>query len=193
MSLLVARGRLRLSNVAKQLPLALTNIDNLKNAVFYYLVVRYILKGWRRVVAHGPVQTVVDGWRWLSLVRGSSRFRTLRAQCAAACFTFTFTFTFTAGRPPRDALAVHPGQGGSGDRQSTSRYHHKARSPGPKDHPARLSPAPGPLRPMDRRRDGENRRRIQQHRPLEARETLRRCISYVSLTTPPGDPFQPPH
>jgi hypothetical protein len=62
-------ARLRRSSLAEQLPLALT-IENLKNLIVYYLVVNYAFKCWRRIVTHGPVQTVVDGWRWLSLVRG---------------------------------------------------------------------------------------------------------------------------
>ena len=62
-------ARLRHSSLAKQLPLALT-IDNVKNVVFYYLLLKFLLKRWRHLVAHGPVQTVVDGWRWLSLVCG---------------------------------------------------------------------------------------------------------------------------
>ena len=60
--------------LAKQqqpLVLALT-LDNLKNIIFYCLVVKYTLKCWHRLVAHGPVRTVVDGWRWLSLVRSLS-------------------------------------------------------------------------------------------------------------------------
>ena len=61
-------ARLQRSNLAIQLPLALT-IGNLKNVIFYYLLVKYTLKCWRRLVALGPVQAVVDGWRWLSLVR----------------------------------------------------------------------------------------------------------------------------
>jgi sphinganine-1-phosphate aldolase len=59
---------LRQSSLAKQPPLALT-VGNLKDVIFYYLLVKYLLKRWRHLVAHGPVQTVVDGWRWLSLVR----------------------------------------------------------------------------------------------------------------------------
>ena len=58
----------RQSSLARQPPLALT-IGNLKDVIFYYLLVKYLLKRWRHLVVHGPVQTVVDGWRWLSLVR----------------------------------------------------------------------------------------------------------------------------
>ncbi len=61
-------ARLWHSNLANQQPLALT-VNTLKNVFFYYFVAKYTLKSWRHLVAHGPVQTAVDGWRWLSLVR----------------------------------------------------------------------------------------------------------------------------
>lgn len=65
-----AAARLRRSGLANQLPLTLRpTIDNVKNVIFYYLLFKYLVKGWRRLVAHGPVHTVLDGWRWLSLVR----------------------------------------------------------------------------------------------------------------------------
>jgi len=162
---------LRQSILAKQLPLALT-LNNLKNVIVYYLVVKYILKTWRHIVAYGPVQTLVNSWRWLSLV------------CSPCVYTLRplHVFSLTAGHPPCYASAVHPSKGGSGDGQSTSGYHHKACSPRPKCHSARLSPFPGPVRALDCRRDGENGCGVGEDGPLEARQSLRRCISYVYLT-----------
>ena len=90
-------------------------------------------------------------------------------------------FFLVAKYPSRYAFAVHPSKSRSGDRQSTSRYHHKACPPGAKCHPAHLSPLPGSVPAVDRRRDGENGRRVGPHGPLEARKTFRRCISYVYL------------
>ncbi|PVG02577.1 putative sphingosine-1-phosphate lyase [Serendipita vermifera] len=42
-------------------------LTGLKSAVFYYLLVRYILKTYRHIVGNGVSQSVVDAWKWLSL------------------------------------------------------------------------------------------------------------------------------
>ena len=91
------------------------------------------------------------------------------------------SFSLAAKHPPRYAFAVHQSKGRSGDWPSTSGYHHKACPPRAKCHSARFSPFPGSVPAMDRRRNGENGRRVGAHGPLEARETFRRCISYVYL------------
>lgn len=184
--------RLWQSNLPNQHPLALT-VNTLKNVIFYSLLFKYTLKSWRRLVAHGTLQTVLDGWRWLSLVRSLST--SLPSHPFMVCGVF---FLVVANNPPRDAFAVHPSKSRSGAWQSTSRYHHKACPPRAKCHSARLSPFPGSVPPMDCRRDGENGRRIEAHGPLEARKAFRRCIPYVYTSTclphtPPREPIPTPH
>ena len=86
-----AAARLRRSSLANQLPLTLRlTIDNAKNVIFYYLLFKYLLKGWRRLVAHGPLHTVLDGWRWLSLVRDLQSLRLSICVQTASCPFFLF-------------------------------------------------------------------------------------------------------
>ena len=44
-------------------------LTGLKSAIFYYIIVRYLLKSYHHVIGNGVTQSVVDAWKWLSLVR----------------------------------------------------------------------------------------------------------------------------
>jgi hypothetical protein len=161
-------GRLWRANLANQQSLALT-VNTLKNLIFYYLVLKYTTKSWRHLVAHGTLQTVVDGWRYLSLV----------CSLSASLPSPLHPFFVVASDPSRHAFAVHPSKGRSGGWQSTSRYHHKAYPPRATRHSAPLSSFPGSVPAMDCGRDGENGRRVATHGPLEARKAFWCCIPYV--------------
>ena len=91
-------ARLWHTSLANQQPLVLT-VNTLKNVLFYYLAVKYTLKSWRHLVAHGPVQTVVDGWRWLSLVRSFFSISTL-SPLHGVCSRSKASFSLCACRPP---------------------------------------------------------------------------------------------
>jgi hypothetical protein len=43
-------------------------LRGVKSAVFYYIIVRYLLKSYHHVVGNGVKQSVLDAWKWLSLV-----------------------------------------------------------------------------------------------------------------------------
>jgi len=46
----------------------LLTLSGLKSAVFYYVVARYFLKTYRHVIGNGAAKSVVDAYKWISLV-----------------------------------------------------------------------------------------------------------------------------
>jgi len=46
----------------------IVTLSGVKSAVFYYIIVRYLLKSYHHVVGNGATQSVLDAWKWLSLV-----------------------------------------------------------------------------------------------------------------------------
>lgn len=47
---------------------SLVTLSGVKSAVFYYIIVRYMLKSYHHVVGNGATQSVLDAWKWVSLV-----------------------------------------------------------------------------------------------------------------------------
>jgi hypothetical protein len=46
----------------------IVTLSGVKSAVFYYIIVRYLLKSYHHVVGNGATQSALDAWKWLSLV-----------------------------------------------------------------------------------------------------------------------------
>jgi hypothetical protein len=59
----------RLTSIAAVLQLRLgTTYDRSKTLLFLYVFVRYALKSYRHLRARGTINTVKEGWKWLSAV-----------------------------------------------------------------------------------------------------------------------------